>query len=465
METENENQPRHDLLIVDDQLIRQKYFSAADHVLHEMDQIEESILTYHSKDQRLFDQWHQVTFRRDQIEIEEAQKEFHELAQFHNWVVATAKIMDVEMHEAYALMKDEQRRWHNGSVEERKKIEADRQARDEFIQSEVQGRYNDNPSYQSEEAPENEIGAHLAHVLAHLEELMFPQDFEIGNKPPKERVEKIQSLSDEDLSYWLRDSETAFLLFDISLSWSELKRDFTFFLRIWDLLSANQQKIFSQVYSALTGQGIEELLQRVGGSAGGDEDEDLFSGENPKGANRASRRAARFKGENEEKLKSLYRKLIRQLHPDRRAHSGVSQDPKTNRLWDLVQKSYQARDLASLERLFQLTLLRTRALDQLSLDEISEAQRWLQKDLSKLKKETRHLKKSPAWGFSKRRDFSSLMEKIRSEFQQKLQAISRQVEDLRNEHRILDMLITVESSEIRSDDRDVDRPSRGRRRR
>lgn len=458
----SQRSPIRELLVVNDQLIREKYFADANDILKKIELLEIKIKTFHSDDQRKYDQWHQVTFRQDQEAVDQIQNELKSLARFHNWIVALAHQLDIEMHEAYALIKDEERRYASGTAGEKLQIEKDRRERDAFIESEIHSKYSEFQQDDTDRESEWERLSPLEQILNRLEDLMLKEDRE-PEKNVHRRMRRIMALSDDELEYHLRDQEIAFLLFDAALSWGEAEEDFQFFLKVWDLLSKQQKSTFSELYESLTGRSIQSLIARerrknsnpddaedIEDDDSGDEDEFSFARESTsfRGPNREQRRA-KMKPQDEEKLKGLYRKLIRKLHPDAQTEAAGENFGWIRRAWELVQKAYNAQDVKSLERLLKLTLLRTHSLDQLTIDEIQEARSWLQKDLDQVEREAASLKSSPAWGFSGKKSFGPLIQKIRRQFHQTVYSIQTQIEDLREQHDFFEALLNMES-EIKS---------------
>ncbi len=458
-----------DLLIIDDRLVREKYFSQAHEVLTKIDEMETKIQAFHSTDQRLFDQWFRLTFKEDQAVVDRSREDLKQVARFHNWVVATALKLNIEMPQAYVLMKEEERLWDLASAEEKKKIDLEREARDRYVSAEVHGRDNESYRFDSDDEAGSEMNAQIGTVLSHLEILIFQQDFE--HLPQiADRIEQISELPDSEIKYWLKEQDAAFLLFDLSLSWSESQNDFSFFRRIWSLMSNKQKKDFSEVYSLLSGRSMQELLDDIGASEesrtsskGEDGNEDLDDDEtafqfdensesrgNSKTDPSGRRSKSGSKGQHKkifenEKLKSLYRKLVRKLHPDLQAsRSADHSEGWTAKAWEMVQKAYHGADVAGLQKILKLTLLRSKALDQLTLDEITDARKWLKKDLDVLESESQHLKLSPAWGFSQKKDYAPLSRKIEKDFRQMLNQVRFQIAEVRRELDMLEVLSTAD---------------------
>lgn len=444
--------PVRDLLVVNDQLIRQKYFAEANDIIQRMERLERKIQVFHTKDQKLFDQWYKLTFREDQADVDRTQSEFRKLAQFHNWVVATAHMLDIDLPDAYLLMKEEERRYENGTEEERRKIDVDREKRNAFIEADSQAKYSEDFGSQKYE-DEDDGTSPLDQILDRLEEILLPIDREVLNHQ-QERMDRLMALTDEQYQFALKEQETSFLLFHLALSWGERKHDFSFFLRLWKLFSKEQKAFFSEVYESVTGQPIESLVAKLGGEFDDihhdedeleDEEEEDIGFRNEFIGRKAQAKSNRFTPAEEEKFKQLYRKLIRKLHPD--AHASQKPEGWMKRFWESVQRAYNSKDLFSLDRILKLTLLRSNALDQLTVEEICEASEWLQKDLANLESEERQLKKSMAWGFadrSERKDFGMLTRKIKREFEETIATILFQIREIRDQHRFLEAMAANE---------------------
>ncbi|MEZ0392687.1 MAG: hypothetical protein ACAH59_10750 [Pseudobdellovibrionaceae bacterium] len=437
-----------DLMVVNDRLIRQKYFQAAHDMIQKMESLERKIQNFHASDQKLFSEWYKLTFRGDQDVIDRTQLRLKELTLFHNWVVATARQLDIDLPGAYLLMKEEERRYENGTPEEKRKIELEREKRNAFIESDSRAKYDEDSDFAESKDQDDDDNDHpLDQIFERLEELFLPLDREVLASP-KERMDRLSSLSDEQLQFGMKDQECLFLLFHLGMSWAERHSDPSFFLRLWKLFSKEQKKFFSEVYSSVTGESLRNLVKawdRLADSKvedDGDEpevdEEDFQFNEDfihTKKSN--SERSHRFTPGEEENFKQIYRKLIRQLHPDANQKSMPSW---MKRFWESVQKAYKAKDLLSLDRLLKLTLLRTDSLDQLTVDEIQEASHWLEKDLEILVKEERQLKKSMAWGFSQKKEYTALTRKIKKDFDETLNTILFQIREIKDQHRFLENL-------------------------
>jgi broad specificity phosphatase PhoE len=447
------------LLIVDNRPLRARHFSEAKKVIEKIERLEERIRTFHSSDQKRFDQWFELTFRSQRQAQEDARSRYQELARFHNWVVATAHKLDLEMPQAYMLMREEQRLWERGTEAERKKIELERERREAYIRQEFRTRYNESFAFEEESASDDTSNGGiegLEQILDRLEDAVFDAD-RWTEASAESRIDRLALLEDEILTRSLEDQDTAFMMFDVALNWGQTHHNYSFFRRLWTLMSANQRTFFAYVYNSVTDEAIEELLVGIGlspdfedPSAETSEDSDDFEDDeafrfdedyiDPRRKPR-ERPTATSSGD-EEKLKQTFRKLMRKLHPDIHAAEGAEgQTPAwIQRIWGLVQTAYGAKNVPTLERLLKLTLIRMNVLDELSVGEISEARHWLKRDLEALEEESAELKTSMAWGFSQKKSYTSLTQKITRQLNLELREVTDQISELEDQHRTLELL-------------------------
>jgi hypothetical protein len=98
------------------------------------------------------------------------------------------------------------------------------------------------------------------------------------------------------------------------------------------------------------------------------------------------------------RLKTLYRELVRRLHPDTRADS----DLHTMELWHEVQEAYASEDLERMETLQALTdICEEKIGAQTALSRLRAALAEIDGAVHVLDKSLRSARKDPAWNFSK----------------------------------------------------------------
>lgn len=444
-----QDNPARDVLVINDQLIRQKYFAEANQIVNKIESLERNIAKFHASDQIRFDAWYGLTFNDDLLLIERTQNDFRQIIEFHNWVVAASRMMNIDLPEAFILMQEEQHRFKSGTPAEREKIKQDREKRNAFIEADSNPKYDEESSFgQDDSDPETEA---LDAIFQQLESTLLSLDHEILSTS-EQRLQRIAELNPETLELAMQDQQTSFLLFHLGITWGELKHDYFFFLQIWRLFSTVQKTYFADVYEFVSGQSVRQLLLRIGKKsdlnyesensddkhdAGGDSsDEDIyFDDEFLKSGQTKKKLKSKMDPLEDEKIKQLYRKLVRKLHPDAQGPETVESWMK--RFWQRVQDAYKSKDAETLERLFKLTLLRTNSLNQLTFDEIGQAKSWLQKDLAGLQNEKSQLKRSMAWGFTDLKDFKALSRKIRKEFEATRNSILSEIQKVKNQHQVL----------------------------
>jgi hypothetical protein len=127
------------------------------------------------------------------------------------------------------------------------------------------------------------------------------------------------------------------------------------------------------------------------------------------------------------RVKGLYRRLVRQLHPDLRADGSAD----VSALWHEVQEAYAASDVARMEILLALSHMRANEMDdQTSLSQMCSVLAELERSLRALEKSLLEAEEEDAWNFAQSGPNEHL--KMRMERQLKF--------DLTTRVRHLDML-------------------------
>ncbi len=101
-----------------------------------------------------------------------------------------------------------------------------------------------------------------------------------------------------------------------------------------------------------------------------------------------------------QRFKTLYRKLVRKLHPDGNHHHG----PAELALWHDVQTAYQSGDLARLEAVaarYELSV--ADAVDSIPVGTIHDAIRDIKGALREVNRQVKSLRAHPAWKFSSKK--------------------------------------------------------------
>lgn len=400
------------LILLDDQQIRKRAFSALEKLLKKLQRMETNVESFHGRDERLFHEWFELTFREDNSRVASLRGQYRELADFHNQMHAFSQMEDVALPEAAYLLREEARLYATGTPSQRAMIEEARRLREEFVRSQTSR--NERRKSRNYEEPEKE-------------DRYAPPDEE-----DLEEVELINELEDDELEEWCASSQTAFLLLGKTLRVASFTKDFDLFFRLWDATHPKIQRDFAREFERAHGYSLIESIEQMRAEAG-----KFAESDSPK------EKTSTPEGERLEALKLVYRQLVRKLHPD--ANAASADDSSTEniwrkQMWERVQEAYQREDLKGLNKLFHLVLLRTQNLDQLRLSEIHISHRWVSDEIERLNELMKKLRRKPAWNFSKRKDFDPIKRKIERDLRKVRRELEDQVIELRTHHSYLERI-------------------------
>lgn len=97
------------------------------------------------------------------------------------------------------------------------------------------------------------------------------------------------------------------------------------------------------------------------------------------------------------RVKELYRRLVRRLHPDLRADGST----EVSTLWHEAQEAYAAHDIARMEILLALSDIESQRTDQQTLAQMRSVFAELQRALQALEKSLREAEGEEAWDFAR----------------------------------------------------------------
>ncbi len=123
---------RH-LLVIDDQKIRMKAYKEIEKTLKKIENLEDSIQSFETTDQGLFNDWTKLTFADRQSTLESLHQQLSEMGIFHNRVIALSDLEEMAIWLAYSQVKSEQDLHKNGTIEEKNRIEKLWKERDEYV--------------------------------------------------------------------------------------------------------------------------------------------------------------------------------------------------------------------------------------------------------------------------------------------------------------------------------------------
>ena len=109
-------------------------------------------------------------------------------------------------------------------------------------------------------------------------------------------------------------------------------------------------------------------------------------------------------------------------------------------MWLRVQAAYKIEDTKEMTKLFHLVLLRGREWQALRISELQITHEWLSDEISNTNDYLKDLRRQPAWGFSRRKNFAPIEKKIDREMARERKILEDQVVDLRTHHSFLERM-------------------------
>ena len=127
------------------------------------------------------------------------------------------------------------------------------------------------------------------------------------------------------------------------------------------------------------------------------------------------------------RIKEIYRQLVRRLHPDTRADN----DTEVSALWHEVQEAYSAGNLERLETLLALTDIQSNATgEHTSLFQMRAVLKELRRSFNALQRNLSAAKKDPAWNFARLPDHSALQKRVARELESEVSFLERRLGDI-----------------------------------
>lgn len=123
------------------------------------------------------------------------------------------------------------------------------------------------------------------------------------------------------------------------------------------------------------------------------------------GSRQHTRPRGRDSHEENQRLKELYRKLARRLHPD----NGRAITPRETELWHQTQTAYEHGQVEALETILSMLEIDEKGTKIASISTLLQLTAGLKKNLRSLKRELSALRRDVAWNFSRRDDRSEML--------------------------------------------------------
>lgn len=382
------------LMVIDDHRVRMELFSATSSILKKIRKLETDHEAFHSVDLHLYESWHSLTFRQELQETERIERRYRTLTTFRTHLVYLAETSKISFAEAYRLLKEEELQYQNGDEDWKFIIEKLRQHRLEYAKK-VREKQNA-PLFESVAAPLSEDPPSSAQP-----------DLSRLRRKSRSLYYYCKEVNDETFKKILSEKKTGYVLFKEVFQIIMDCGDWNLLARLWkNGLDAHKNRMLRSMPSHLV-----DFINQMVTEAGSD--------------GSWNRKAEAVEVE----LKSVFRRLVRVLHPDMCKNNEIEDFRNWSaKVFQQAQKAAAARDLQGLKRLEFMTVVQLGDLNKLTLDEIYESSLIFAEELEKLKVSLKTYEKHPAWRFSSRRSYQKLASKIRSEMKKDIAPRSFELE-------------------------------------
>ncbi len=403
----------HSVLIIDNGPLKRQAAEQAHAWLKKIEEFELALKKFNDIDQPLFTEWYNLTTHPLREELEVLTDEYLRLIEFHNTMIFIVNDQDVSMAQAYLILKEENERFVSGDTGVRSEIEKLRELRKKLIEDDL--------------GPEKDFERHRSRGAD------GPGDSQPDQDEDNDRLRFFENLTDSQVSEILRDPEdgASFLMNAIAILLQASRGDLL--KKFWKLAPGALKKNLNQMARKNLGHSLEDLFEERPG--GFQQDNDASKMAKPKPPSRQETKA-----EDERlKLKTLYRKIVRKIHPDQFSED-VTPEIKSwlGGLWHKVVHFYDKEDAQALEALHHKIVLRLKRYEELSVSEIHAAAKSLEKELQELLQEQKNSRKGPAWNFSELKNYKKVQNQVSKPFRLEKKRILENIEELELEHQILE---------------------------
>lgn len=445
------------LMLVNDKEVRRQAFSETAKILKKIEKLNKECDAFNKKDQQLFNDWFNLTFQSDRKRYDETYQEYRSIATFHNDIVALAEMKNLSMKKAYAQIMEENHKFEFGTNKDREQIEKLRMKRRVFVQKATEAEESAfRNSHMDEDYDEFEVGE---------DENENDGDFDLNNidtsrldKDSKKFYNLFKEMPPKKLSKVISTEGFDFFMFAFSIAMEV--QDTALVVKIWDAASAQMRKKISTQFARDMGVPLSDLIeemryaletlsdakQKTGKDKDKEVDEDENDFEEASGAKGRDDQFIQMNGlsskkinpQEETALKGIYRKLARLIHPD--AHSVETKGGMRewySQMWERLQDAYKKRDLEAMRRLEMVVIIGIEDLQSLTLDEIKGSFKIFERELQEVQQTTKAKRTHPAWKFSKKRSYDSLIKRVKKDFQGNLDPLLEEIGRLKEFHEYL----------------------------
>lgn len=448
------------LLIINDAEVRKAAFASTAAILKKIEQLEKDVDAFHEKDQQLYNEWFNLTFRDELKKAELLREEYFQLGSFHNEVIAFSQMKNIPPYKAYGFLMEEKHQYENGNESERAKIDGLRKERQEFARKameEEDRRYSDDHFFSDEDIfSDDDLGfddSSDEDVDKMFSGKRSRVDLSKLNKSEKEIYNLIKNMPEKEMAGALKSSD-GLMMFLQAFSLASAVEDGHLIVKLWDAAPAKVRNQAQKMFPAQQGslkdiiEGLRFAVQMddIVGDFEDNNNDDIFEDEDQEENEHHSDEKFVFFGKKGKKslkpndealLKQIYRKLVRVIHPDSHHHDQKMNSQKQqwfSKMWHEIQRAYQGKNLSALKRLEMIAVVRTQDLQSLTLEEISDSAKFFNQELVALKRNIKEFQKNPAWRFSGKKNYESLKSRIKKELREDLEPLYFELEELKELH-------------------------------
>lgn len=419
-----------DLVPIDSQPLRQSEIKSSKSWFRKIDQLENAIFHFQETDLKLFEEWHRLTFRLVEEQLDRRRDEFKRLADFHNQMIFLSQQEDILLVEAYKILVDEELRYEHGDEKVREEIIELRAHRLRALRERIE--------------KENECDCAVCQAEREARGSMQDDDEEFDGHEFSDEADSLLSWalslpSGEIRKLFKNHNRGMSFLIDIAplLLYANHIEKMT---EIWSLAPTRLKKMFNQLTKTGMGESFDQVIKEAQSFAANEarekastspdemdpEDFDFQFTQNMK-----TNKVHPIDENQLLELTSVYRKIVRKIHPDQVDHE-VRKKRKAwfDHIWTRSQLAKEQRNLPELKQIYHKILAAFQEYSLLNLSELREVSSTLSKELGSIKMQAKELRVHPAWKFSQKKDLTSLEKKLAKPYMAQLADLNADIDEM-----------------------------------
>ncbi|MBC7421585.1 MAG: hypothetical protein H7328_12730 [Bdellovibrio sp.] len=410
------------VLVIDNEPLKQEALKQAGYWLQKIKDIEATTKKFNETDLKLYTDWFNLTIQPLRAEIDQLRADFVKAAAAYNMLVLIAKTKRSSMPEAFLFLVDEQAEYEFGDWAKREKIDQARLKRAEEINQKIDSEFETEDRDESEFSDNNDDDGE-AYFKAEQEKIAK------ARTKYKKEILYYENLSDDKIKKIMRDFDEGvqFVIDAIEVLTRSSRPDL--FRKIWELTPVKIKKFLNKTASSNMDLNFDDLIDDLDQRQ--QENKEFFAGKN---FNQENTRKELVEDQ-QLRLKSLYRKIVRRIHPDNFESDETPQLKSWfDQIWQSVSKAYHGEDIDVLQGLYNKIIVVLEEHKELSISEIYSAADSLEKEYKQLVVSHKNLKDNPAWNFSSLKDYRKIHKKAFKPYAEQKQFILDDLDNLKSRH-------------------------------